>query len=84
MAAAHANIPPLESGLEDLLHNGVPVTDLIKACKDNAENRKQYKQCVRELMKEMKEEGVIKTKREKRKFWKYAKRQKYHGWHKRK
>jgi hypothetical protein len=83
-AAARANIPPRKSGLEDLVYNGVPVTDLIKACKENAENRKQYKQCVYELIKEMKEEGVIETKKEKRKIRRYAKRLKYRGCNKKK
>ena len=80
-AAAHANIPPAESGLEDLVYNGVPVTDLIKACKENAENNREYMRCVRQLMIDMKKEGVIKSKKEKHRMGRYAARLKFHGWH---
>lgn len=81
-AAAHANIPPVESGLEDLAYNGVPVTDLIKECEEKAENSKQYARCVFDLMKEMKKEGVIDSRKEKHQIRKFARRLKYHGWHK--
>jgi hypothetical protein len=80
-AAAHANIPPRESGLEDLVYNGTPVTDLIKECKENAENNREYMRCVRQLMKEMKKEGVIKSRKEKHKMRRYAARLIFHGWH---
>jgi hypothetical protein len=81
-AAAHANIPPVESGLEDLVYNGVPVTDLIKECKEKAENNRQYRRCVFELMKEMKKQGVIKSRKEKHQIRRYAARLKFHGGHK--
>lgn len=80
--AAHANIPPKESGLEDLVYNGEPVTDLIKACKEDAENNRQYRRCVFHLMKEMKKEGVIKSRKEKHQIRRYAARLRFHGGHK--
>jgi hypothetical protein len=80
-AAAHANIPPRKSGIEDLEYNGELVTDLIKECKENAENKRQYVRRVYELMKELEKDGVIETKKEKRQILKYAKRLKFHGRH---
>lgn len=71
-AAAHANIPPREPALEDLVYNGEAVTDLIEACKENTDNKRQYKRCVFDLMKEMKKEGVIETRKQKHQIRKYA------------
>jgi hypothetical protein len=78
-AAAHANIPPRKSGLEDLEYDGTPVTDLIQACKEDAENNRQYRRCVYQLVKEMKKEGVIKTWKEKHKIRRYAARLRFHS-----
>jgi hypothetical protein len=83
-AAAQANIPPRESGLEDLVYNGEPVTDLIEACKDNAKNNRQYRRCVFDLMKDLKKEGVIEGRKQKHQIRKYAARLKFHGAHKKK
>jgi hypothetical protein len=80
-AAAHANIPPRESGLEDLVYNGEPVTDLIEACKEDAKNNRQYRRCVFDLMKELKKEGVIEGRKQKHQIRKYAARLKFHGGH---
>jgi hypothetical protein len=71
-AAAHANIPPIEAGLEGLEYDGTPVVDLINECKESAENRKEYRRCVRKLMKEMKKEGVKATRHERKLMLKYA------------
>lgn len=81
-AAAHANIPPRKPGLEDLVYNGEPVTDLIEACQENAENSRQYRRCVFDLMKELKKEGVIESRKQKHQIRKYAARLKFHGGHK--
>ena len=78
-AAAHANIPPRESGLEELSHDGTPVTDLIKACKENAGNNREYVRCVYQLMKEMKKAGEIKTRKEKHQIRRYAARLGFHS-----
>jgi hypothetical protein len=78
-AAAHANIPPRTSGLEDLEYNGEPVTDLIEACKENAGNNREYVRCVYQLMKELKKEGVIKTRKEKHQIRRYAARLRFRG-----
>lgn len=80
-AAAHANIPPRESGLEGVEYKGEPVTDLIKECKENAKNNGQYVSCVSHLMKEMRKEGVIKTWKEKHQIRRYAARLRFHGGH---
>jgi len=80
-AAAHANIPPKDSGLEDLVYNGDPVTDLIEACKEEATNHREYVRCVSHLMKEMKKEGIIKTKKQKHLIRRYAARLRFHGEH---
>jgi len=80
-AAAHANIPPVESGLEDLVLDDRPVTELIKECKENAENNGQYVRCVSHLMKEMKKEGVIKTRKDKHQIRRYAARLRFHSKH---
>jgi hypothetical protein len=81
VAAAHANIPPVESGLEDLVYNGEAVTDLIKECKENANSRRAYVRCIRELIRDLKEEGVIESRKQKRKIRKYAARLSFHGRH---
>lgn len=75
-AAAQANIPPKESGLEDLVYNGKPVSAWIEECKESAENNKQYKRCVSHLTKEMKKEGLI-TRKENRLIRRYAARVKF-------
>jgi hypothetical protein len=71
-AAAHANIPPIEAGLGDLEYDGKPVVEWIDECKERAENRKDYRRCVRKLMKEMKKEGVKATRHERKLMLKYA------------
>jgi hypothetical protein len=79
-AAAHANIPPREPTLEDLVYNGEAVTDLIEACKEGATNKRQYRRCVFDLMKEMKKEGVLETRKQKHQIRKYAARlESHHG-----
>lgn len=83
-AAAHANIPLRKSGLEDLVYNGEPVTDLIEGCKEEAANNKDFMRCVHGLMKEMKKEGVIESRKQKHQIRKYAARLRFHDGHKRK
>ena len=83
-AAAHANIPPRKPGLEDLVYNGEPVTDLIEECKENAKNNRQYRRCVFDLMKELKKEGVIESRKQKHEIRKYAARLRFHDGHKKK
>jgi hypothetical protein len=78
-AAAHANIPPRKSGLEDLEYDGELVTDLIKECKEDATNHREYVRCVYQLIKDMKKEGVIKTRKEKHQIRRYAARLRFHG-----
>jgi len=80
-AAAHANIPPRKSGLEDLVYNGEPVTDLIEQCKEDAENNKEFMRCVYGLMKEMKKEGVIEGRKQKHQIRRYAARLRFHRGH---
>jgi len=80
-AAAHANIPPRKSGLEELSHEGTPVTDLIKACEENAGNNKEYMRCVYQLMKEMKKAGELKTRKEKHQIRRYAAKLRFHSRH---
>jgi hypothetical protein len=82
-AAAHANIPPRKSGLEALEYNGELVTDLINECKDNANTRREYRRCIRDLIKELKQEDVIKTRKEKHQIRRYAARLRFHGRHSR-
>jgi hypothetical protein len=71
-AAAHANIPKKETGLEDLVYKGEPVTESIEACKEGAKNNRQYRRCVFDLMKELKKEGVIESRKQKHQIRKYA------------
>jgi hypothetical protein len=71
-AAAHANIPPIEAGLEGLEYDGKPVVEWIDDCKENAKDKREYRRCVRKLMKEMKKEGVKATRHEKKLMLKYA------------
>ncbi len=80
-AAAHANIPPVESGLEGLEYDDTPVTDLIKDCKENAKNNGQYMRCVSHLMRDMKKDGVIKTRKDKHLVRRYAARLRFHSRH---
>jgi len=70
--AAHANIPPRDSGLEDLAYNGQPVTAWIDQCKESSENHREYKRCVSQLMRDMKKEGVITTRKQKHLIQRYA------------
>lgn len=78
-AAAHANIPKKETSLEGLVYNDKPVIEWIEECKESAENNRQYVRCVYQLMKEMKKEGVIKTRKEKHQIRRYAARLRFHG-----
>jgi hypothetical protein len=78
-AAAHANIPPRKSSIEDLSYDGTPVTELIKECKEEAKNNKQYMRCVSDLMKEMKKKGEIETRKDKHLIRRYAARLRFHG-----
>lgn len=78
-AAAHANIPPRKSSIEDLSHDGTPVTELIKDCKENAESNRQYMSCVSDLMRDMKKDGVIKTGKDKHLVRRYAARLRFHS-----
>ncbi len=80
-AAAHANIPPVESGLEGLSYDDRPVTELIKECKENAGSNRQYEQCVSHLVKEMKKDGVIKTRKDKHLIRRYAARLRFDSKH---
>lgn len=80
-AAAHANIPPVESGLEGLEYDGTPVTDLIKDCKENTKNNRQYMRCVFHLMRDMKKDGVIKTRKDKHLVRRYAARLRFNNRH---
>lgn len=80
-AAAHANIPKRKSGLEDLEYNGESVTDLIKECKENANSRREYRRCIRDLIRDLKEDGVIETWRAKREVLRHAARLSFHGRH---
>ena len=66
-AAAFANIPPIEEGLEGLEYDGTPVVALINECKEDADNKKEYRRCVRKLIKKMRRAG-IKMSRDKKKM----------------
>lgn len=80
-AAAHANIPPIEAGLEDLVHDGKSVVEWIDECRESAENWKQYKRCVQKLMKELKREDIVTSKKEMHQIRRYAAHVKPHGRH---
>ena len=76
-AAAFANIPPIEEGLEELEYKGERVLDLIEKCKENAENRKQYRRCARKLIRKMRRADIEMTREQRKKILKYVVRREF-------